>query len=103
MSAGPNPTMPPTPSPTTGWWLLGLAAIGVGSFLLGRNTTGETPLASGVLESVTYETSPGEFVTQSGSVANPVRSRVYPSALVIGNGGQIIPLQRVFEIELRDR
>lgn len=84
-------------------WLAAFASIAVAAFLLGRSTAGETPLATGILENVTYETSPGAFVTQSGATPNALPSRIYPSALVVGDGGQIIPLQHIYSIELRNK
>ncbi len=91
------------PGLSTALWLATVAAVGIAAFLLGRSTAGELPLITGILESVTYETSPGAFVTQSSATSNVVPSRIYPSALIVGDGGQIIPLQRIFSIELRDK
>jgi hypothetical protein len=103
MTAAPNSEPTARLESTTALWLATVAAVAVAAFLLGRSTAGELPLVTGILENVTYETSPGAFVTQSGATPNALPSRIYPSALVVGDGGQIIPLQRIFSIELRDK
>ncbi|HTN03658.1 hypothetical protein [Planctellipticum variicoloris] len=102
MTADPRAEPNARPAPSTALWLATVAAVGIAAFLLGRSTAGELPLITGILESVTYETSPGAFVTQSNATSNVRPSRIYPSALIVGDGGQIIPLQRIFSIELRD-
>lgn len=97
----PKPTFWPPSNAIT--WLAAIASIAVTAFLLGRLTAGESPLVTGILESVTNESSPGTFATQSGAMPNAVPSRVFASALVAGNGHQIIPLQHIYSIELRNK